>query len=71
MWWNGPCFLKSSNDSNDQNVGNYDLNIGLFYEEVLGKEVLVAAIEENEFFIDSIVDIKKYPEFFKLLRVIV
>lgn len=70
MWWNGPCFLKSSNDSNDQNVGNYDLNIGLFYEEVLGKEVLVAAIEENEFFIDSIVDIKKYPEFFKLLRVI-
>ena len=70
MWWNGPCFLKSSNDSNDQNVGNYDLNIGLFYEEVLGKEVLVAAIEENEFFIDSIVDINKYPEFFKLLRVI-
>ena len=70
MWWNGPCFLKSSNDSNDQNVGIYDLNIGLFYEEVLGKEVLVAAIEENEFFIDSIVDIKKYPEFFKLLRVI-
>ena len=70
MWWNGPCFLKSSNDSNDQNVGNYDLNIGLFYEEVLGKEVLVAVIEENEFFIDSIADIKKYPEFFKLLRVI-
>ena len=68
MWWNGPCFLKLINDSNDQNVENYDLNIDLFHEEVLCKEVLVAAIEENETFIDSIKDIKSYSDFLKLLR---
>ena len=68
MWWNGPCFLKSSNDSNDQNVDN-GLNIDLFHEEVICKEVLVAAIEENETFIDSIIDIKRYSDFLKLLRV--
>ena len=69
MWWNGPCFLRSNNDSNDQNVDNYGLNIDLFLEEVLCKEVLVAAIEENETFIDSMIDIKRYPDFLKLLRV--
>ena len=68
MWWNGPCFLKSSNNSNDQNVDN-GLNIDLFHEEVICKEVLVAAIEENETFIDSIIDIKRYSDFLKLLRV--
>ena len=34
MWWNEPCFLRSNNDSNDQNVDNYGLNIDLFHEEV-------------------------------------
>ena len=69
MWWNGPCFLKSNNDSHDQNVDNYGLNIDLFHAEVLCEEVLAAAIEENETFIDSIIDIKRYSDFFKLLRV--
>ena len=69
MWWNELCFLRSNNDSNDQNVDNYGLNIDLFHEEVLCKEVLVAAIEENETFIDSMIDIKRYSDFLKLLRV--
>ena len=69
MWWNGPCFLRSNNDSNDQSVDNYGLNIDLFYEEVLCKEVLVAAIEETETFIDSVIDIERYSDFLKLLRV--
>ena len=60
--------FKVSNDSNDQNVDN-GLNIGLFHEEVLYKEVLVIAIEENETFIDSIIDIKRYSDILKLLRV--
>ena len=53
----------SSNDSNDQNVDNCDLNIHSFHEEVLCKEVLEAVIEENETFIDSITDGKRYSEF--------
>ena len=59
MWWNGPCFLKSSNHSNAQNVDDYDSNINLFQEEVLCKEVLVAAIEENEAFNDDCESIKR------------
>ena len=35
MWGNGRCFLKSSNDSNNQIVDKYDLNIDLFHQEVL------------------------------------
>ena len=69
MWWNGPCFLRSNNDSNDQNVDNYGLNIDLFHEEVLCKKVLIAAVEENETFIDSMIDFKRYSDFLKLLRV--
>ena len=69
MWWNGLCFLKSSNDSNDQYIDNFDLNIDLFHQKVLCNEVLVAVIEENNFFIDSNMDIKMYFDFLKLLRV--
>ena len=76
MWWNGPCFKWwfkwskwSNNDSNDLNVDNDGLNVDLFHEEVLCKEVLVAAIEENETFIDSVIDIERYSDLLKLLRV--
>ena len=62
-------FLRSNNDLNDQNVDNYGLNVDLFDEEVLRNEVLLAAIEENETFIDSVIDIERYSDFFKLLRV--
>ena len=51
--------------SNDQYIDNYDLNIDLFHQKVLCKEVLVAVIEENDFFNDSNMDIKMYFDFLK------
>ena len=45
------------------------MNIDLFQEEILCRKVLVATVEKNETFIDSIIDINKYSDFLKLLRI--
>ena len=70
LWWHGPSFLMSSNDTTDKEFDDsYDVNIDLFQEEILCRKVLVATVEKNETFIDSIIDINKYSDFLKLLRV--